>query len=263
MQQNSRDATLHTVAGALYNTMRRPNPLCWGTYLLDPYEALRTNLNLNRNRKSQWLPPTLVAAVNAHSRSSHTCTMRRSLCAAADHVVFSRPGLLSLMPIDPASRKLETELASGDIATYGPLWLCAWAAVLRDMSESFPLARVIGVTLGSDGFVWLEKGIKGENGKVEVHHVTAPSVEVVDTTCAGDVFHGVYTLGLGRGDSVRQAATVACAAAALKCRAYGRHGCPSAEELQDFLKTWAPEVTQCGNCSTGTTLHDCRYCGGV
>lgn len=167
----------------------------------------------------------------------------RAIAEASDHVVFSRPGMLSLLPPPAPS------LGPSD----GVSWLCAWAGMLRHLWGQFPLAAVIGVTLGADGFVWLE------TNSDEVYHISAPTVDVVDTLSAGDVFHGVYTLGVARGNSVREAASMACAAAALKCRTFGgRHGCPKAAEVHDFMMAHGVlGVTRCGDCAAGS---GCVHC---
>lgn len=67
-------------------------------------------------------------------------------------------------------------------------------------------------------------------------HTPAFRVNVVDTTGAGDVFHGAYLVGLLRGWSPEQVALFASAVAALKCEALGgRAGIPTLERTLDFL----------------------------
>ena len=62
-------------------------------------------------------------------------------------------------------------------------------------------------------------------------HVPAYTVEPVDTTGAGDVFHGAFLLGRARGWDLERCLRVASATAALKCRALGgRAGIPTLEE---------------------------------
>jgi sulfofructose kinase len=61
---------------------------------------------------------------------------------------------------------------------------------------------------------------------------------VVDTTGAGDVFHGAYVLAIGAGLDVQDAMAFASAAAALKCtRSGGRAGIPSINDCLAFMRT--------------------------
>jgi sulfofructose kinase len=61
-------------------------------------------------------------------------------------------------------------------------------------------------------------------------------VDVVDTTGAGDAFHGALTLLLAEGADIEVAIDMAMAAAALKCTRLGsRAGLPTREELEAFL----------------------------
>jgi sulfofructose kinase len=63
------------------------------------------------------------------------------------------------------------------------------------------------------------------------------SVDVVDTTGAGDVFHGGYLYGLLRKWPLKDTIRFASAVAAMKCRKLGgRAGIPRLEEVQEFLR---------------------------
>lgn len=87
----------------------------------------------------------------------------------------------------------------------------------------------LAVTLGEKGTLWLD----GSDARRE----PAFSVDVVDTTGAGDIYHGVFALELGHGLDVRAAMRLASAAAALSCtRLGGRDGVPTRTELENFLK---------------------------
>ncbi len=68
-------------------------------------------------------------------------------------------------------------------------------------------------------------------------HTPPFAVDVVDTTGAGDVFHGAYIVGLHRGWPLEQTALFATAVSAITCtRLGGRHGIPSFEETMAFLE---------------------------
>ena len=88
--------------------------------------------------------------------------------------------------------------------------------------------RVASVTLGAQGALWLD-----ETG---MHHHPAFSTDVVDTTGAGDVFHGAYALAISEDMDVTQAMRFSAAVAALKCSHHGgRVGIPNRQETEEFL----------------------------
>jgi len=71
----------------------------------------------------------------------------------------------------------------------------------------------------------------------EHFHTPAFDVEVVDTTGAGDVFHGAYLVGLLRGWDLPMVAAFATAVAAIKCTQLGgRKGIPTSDQTIAFLK---------------------------
>ena len=73
--------------------------------------------------------------------------------------------------------------------------------------------RTALVTLGEEGGVGECEGNK--------FRYTAYSVDVVDTTGAGDVFHGAYIHGMLAGWELERRVRFASAAAAMKCRKLG------------------------------------------
>ncbi len=72
----------------------------------------------------------------------------------------------------------------------------------------------------------------------EIISCPAFSVEVVDTTGAGDVFHGGYLYGLLQKRPLKDTIRFASAVAAMKCRKLGgRAGIPQREEVEEFLRS--------------------------
>jgi sugar/nucleoside kinase (ribokinase family) len=88
--------------------------------------------------------------------------------------------------------------------------------------------RCVGLTQGEVGSALWYRG--------EIVEVPGFPVEVVDTTGAGDVFHGAFLCGLLRGWEARDILQFANAVSALKCTSLGgRTGIPRIEEVWRFL----------------------------
>lgn len=104
-----------------------------------------------------------------------------------------------------------------------------------DLDEENALQRmqVVGpscvvVTLGEKGGLWRDADLSGR--------FNAFSVDVVDTTGAGDAFHGGYLFGLKLGLNMAERCRFAAAVAALVCRGLGgRKTAPTYEEVMNFI----------------------------
>ena len=88
----------------------------------------------------------------------------------------------------------------------------------------------------------------GERGsctitKDEQFHTPAFEIDVVDTTGAGDVFHGAYIVAMIHGWEPRACAVFSTAVSALKCTVLGgRAGIPTFEQTLAFLKAHGIEL---------------------
>ena len=90
-------------------------------------------------------------------------------------------------------------------------------------------SAAVVVTLGEAGLVW-----KNEDGSGSL---PAYSIDAVDTTGAGDAFHGAFAAGLAYGQPWEDLLAYASAAAALCCTKYGaRPAIPTASGVATFLK---------------------------
>lgn len=129
----------------------------------------------------------------------------RPLVALADHAAFSEPGLLRM---------------TGE----------------TDIEQALRLAKndnngQIYVTQGKNGCFWQENN--------RLKHQPGFRVDVVDTTGAGDVFHGALAVALGSQPNIAQAVRYANAVAALKCtRPGGRAGIPNCDQTDSFLASF-------------------------
>jgi sulfofructose kinase len=89
--------------------------------------------------------------------------------------------------------------------------------------------ETVVVTMGHRGSVYATEGDFGQ--------MDAFDVETVDTTGAGDVFHGAYIYGLAKDWDLRDIVEFASAAAAMKCvRIGGRKGIPKVDEVVQFME---------------------------
>ena len=101
------------------------------------------------------------------------------------------------------------------------------SAALRAIHRLGPETAM--VTLGKKGYLYSSSECQGR-GK-------AFKVEVVDTTGAGDAFHGAFAFGLAHGWEIGRCAEFASAVAAIKCtKPGGRTGLPTLPQTIHFLR---------------------------
>lgn len=92
------------------------------------------------------------------------------------------------------------------------------------------LAAAVVITLGSRGALWHRNGLSGQT--------PAFPVTAVDTTGAGDAFHGALALALAERMDWQDAVRFASAAGALTCTRLGaRPALPSREAVERLLRT--------------------------
>jgi sulfofructose kinase len=88
---------------------------------------------------------------------------------------------------------------------------------------------VVGITRGPEGAVFVDRG--------KLLRSSAFKVPVLDTTGAGDVFHGAFIYGLLQRWHLEDVIRFAHATAAMKCMQIGaRRGIPKLSEVKEFLK---------------------------
>lgn len=114
-------------------------------------------------------------------------------------------------------------VASADFA-------CAYGggSAAAGLSALAAVAPNVVVTLGEHGLIWQRGETRGE--------LPAFPVPVVDTTGAGDAFHGAFAAGLALGMAWPELLRYASAVGALCCTQMGgRVGIPTASEVTAFL----------------------------
>ncbi|MEO0810209.1 MAG: PfkB family carbohydrate kinase [Pseudomonadota bacterium] len=155
----------------------------------------------------------------------------------AVRIVFARArqvNVPTVLDVDVGNRKALPEILSlTDFAIFSEE---ALANYLPEFELQARLDRIMllgprhaGVTLGKRGYVWRDKFGGGQCPAFEV--------DVVDTTGAGDAFHGAFALALTEQRPISECARFAAAVAALKCMSLGsRTGLPSRVEVNAFLE---------------------------
>jgi ribokinase len=103
------------------------------------------------------------------------------------------------------------------------------AALMAFNLHSRGIARVV-ITLGGQGAILAYEG--------KSIHVAPPSVQVVDTTAAGDCFAGAFTVALTEGQDMAQTLRFAVCASALKVTKFGaQSGLPTRAEVEALVRS--------------------------
>ena len=135
------------------------------------------------------------------------------LLPLSDHALFSEPGL--------AIWSAHQQMGQASIE-----------AQLRAVQRMG--CRVAAVTLGAQGVKWVDaEGF---------HELQARPIRAIDSTGAGDVFHGAYAAALSLAQTTAQAFSFASAAAALKCQQPGgRQGIPDMAQTMAFNNAYGAD----------------------
>lgn len=130
-----------------------------------------------------------------------------------------RPGMLDLARL--SDYVVTSEEFAKDLG-----WQLTQEALLKEKEKLG--VKVLTITLGEKGSITISNN--------KFIQLSAFRVKAVDTTGAGDVFHGGYIYGLLNKWSLKDAVTFASALAAIKCtKIGGRIGIPGLSEVRKFL----------------------------
>lgn len=181
------------------------------------------NLNLDRIRKAKVLliDPSWAEAAQqaAHFARSHGVPVV---------VDVHDPGQTSLDLLALADYAIIPKHLADVLSSKGD-----YPRALHDLKARS--AKVPIITLGGDGCAYLYKD--------KVFKLPAFQVKVVDTTGAGDCFHGAFCFGIARGFALPEVVGFASAVAALSCtKLGGRSGIPSYEQTLEFMRQQAAQA---------------------
>lgn len=178
---------------------------------------------------TSWLPLERVQEADAVYADLRWLEATRAVFTEA-----RRARVPTVLDAELGAREALPELLA--LADYAVFSSAALKDLFRDKSEAEALGSVLakgprhaGVTLGARGYLWRNSdGSSGEQAGF--------AVDPVDTTGAGDAFHGAFTLFLAQGHGIGECARLAAAVAAMKCTRLGsRAGLPTFGELVSFL----------------------------
>ena len=87
--------------------------------------------------------------------------------------------------------------------------------------------KFYAITAGKKGVYWIENG--------NIFNCKPPKIKVVETNCAGDVFHGAFAAFIHQKNSVMDSMKLATATASLKCtKKGGIYSIPSYSSVKKF-----------------------------
>ncbi len=184
--------------------------------------------DINMPAGTSWLPLERVGGAALVLADLRWMEAVRSIFARA-----RQSSIPTVLDADVGNRSALTDaLALTDYAIFSEEALSDY---LPDLDMQSRLDRVMllgprhaGVTLGNRGYHWRDPFGGGS--------CKAFDIDVVDTTGAGDAFHGAFALALSEQRPIAECARFACAVAALKCMRLGsRAGLPSRPDVDSFL----------------------------
>ena len=89
--------------------------------------------------------------------------------------------------------------------------------------------KFYAITAGKKGVYWIENG--------NIFNCKSPKIKVVETNCAGDVFHGAFAAFIHQKYSLIDSMKLATATASLKCTKHGGiYSIPTFSSVKNFAK---------------------------
>lgn len=223
LQRESMDLShLETVPGAVsqFAVILVDRPTGERTILWDRDPALHYK---EEELKREWINQGQLLHLDGHDQPASIQAARWA----------KEAGMKVSLDIDKVQPGVEELLALTDFLIPGTSFLrefseqTDWRKGLRALSETTP--GFVAVTLGKEGV--------GVFWKDEITEIPGVAVKSVDTTGAGDVFHGAFLYALFQDWSVARCLRFANSAGALSCTQYGaRGGIPPLEKVTSMVE---------------------------
>jgi len=175
-----------------------------------------------------YRPPSSSVKLNIGSMAPNCILVDAHELEAAEMALVQFPNVPSVL--DAGSLRESTILLSKKVSH-----IIASSTFATELSESKnpedglrclgDRAPFTAITQGDKGVLW--KDDKGNSG-----HLRAPEVHAIDTTGAGDIFHGAFSLALSKGKSFQSSLSWANQVAAISVKKLGgRSSCPGIDEI--------------------------------
>jgi sulfofructose kinase len=160
----------------------------------------------------RWIEATLYIAKNCHKKNLNLIvdldnykldSKVKQIINLSSHPIFSETGAIEYTKSKSIIRSLKK---------------------MNSIKNKF-----YAITAGKKGVYWIENGI--------IFNCKPPKIKVVETNCAGDVFHGAFAAFMHKKYSIMESMRLATATATLKCTKNGGiYSIPSYSSVKNFVK---------------------------
>mgnify|MGYP001440474163 CR=1 FL=1 len=160
----------------------------------------------------RWVEATLYIAKNCHKKNlihvvdldNYKLTSKiKQIVKLSSHPIFSETGALEFTKTKSIVNSLKK---------------------MNSIKNKF-----YAITAGNKGVYWIENGI--------IFNCKPPKIKVVETNCAGDVFHGAFATFIHQKYSLQNTMKLATATASLKCTKNGGiYSLPKLSSVKKFVK---------------------------
>jgi sulfofructose kinase len=213
-------ASLQATGIDLQHVFRRANCPNQSAYILIDQQSGERTVFWNRPESLALHPDELTEAMITDSKLLHIDGHDTDVVAKAARIARLH-GIPVTMDVDHVYPGFEKVLPNVDYLIASSEFPVRWTGLADPFSALAAIQKEYGLrcaamTLGADGVLARMDG--------RFHYSPGFVVDCVDTTGAGDVFHGAFCYAVVRGLPLREALAFSCALAALNCTAMGARG---------------------------------------